>query len=148
MQFTEAKLSRIFVLRLQNGDRLPESLEAFAAENHVSSALCFLLGGAKQNSVVVVGPGDGDALPVDPVAAILCGVHEVFGVGTIFVNEAGLPKLHMHASFGRGEKSITGCVRLGVEVWRIGEVVVLELAGANACRAVDKETGFELLKTR
>jgi predicted DNA-binding protein with PD1-like motif len=146
MQFTEAKMGRVFVLRLQDGDRLPETLETFAAENHVLSALCFLLGGAKQDSRVVVGPRNGGILPVEPVVALLGGVHEVCGVGTIFVNEEGLPKLHMHASFGRGEKSVTGCVRLGVEVWRIGEVVVLELAGTNACRVVDDETGFELLK--
>jgi predicted DNA-binding protein with PD1-like motif len=59
MQFTEAKMGRVFVLRLQDGDRLPETLETFAAENHVLSALCFLLGGAKQDSRVVVGPRNG-----------------------------------------------------------------------------------------
>jgi predicted DNA-binding protein with PD1-like motif len=79
---------------------------------------------------------------------LLSGVHEVCGVGTIFADEEGKPKLHMHASFGRNENTITGCVRMGVDVWRIGEVVVLELAGARARRAKDKDTDFEFLEIR
>jgi predicted DNA-binding protein with PD1-like motif len=67
-------------------------------------------------------------------------------VGTIFADEEGKPKLHMHASFGRKENTVTGCVRLGVDVWRIGEVVVMELTGVMARRAKNKETGFEFLE--
>jgi predicted DNA-binding protein with PD1-like motif len=146
MQFTEAKLGRVFVLRLHDGDRLPEVLESFAAEKNVSTALCFFLGGAKEKSRVVVGPKDGYALPPEPMVTLLNGVHEAYGVGTIFADEEGKPKLHMHASFGRGEKTVAGCVRMGVDVWRIGEVIMLELKDASAHRAKDKETGFEFLE--
>jgi len=146
MQFTEVKLGRLFVLRLHDGDRLPEVLESFATEKNVSTALCFFLGGAKEKSRIVVGPKDGYALPPEPMVTLLSGVHEACGVGTIFADEEGKPKLHMHASFGRNENTITGCVRMGVDVWRIGEVVVLELAGVSARRAKDKETGFEFLE--
>lgn len=148
MQYTEAKMGRVFVLRLHDDDHLPDVLEGFAEQQKVSSALCFLVGGIKDKGKVVVGPKNGDVLPVEPVITLLSGVHEVCGVGTIFLNEEGKPTLHMHASFGRGEKTITGCVRKGIDVWRIGEVVVLELVGATATRMVDKETGFELLETR
>ena len=149
MQFTEARLGRVFILRLHDGDHLPDVLESFAEQQKVSSALCFLVGGVKKQGRVVVGPksAESEAVPVEPVVTLLSGVSEVAGMGTIFRNEEGKPKLHMHASFGRGEKAITGCVRMGVDVWRIGEVVVLELAGTSAKRIVDKETGFELLKT-
>jgi predicted DNA-binding protein with PD1-like motif len=148
MQFAEAKWGRVFVLRLHDGDRLPDVLESFAAEKNVSTALCFFLGGAKGKSRVVVGPKDDYALPPEPMVTLLSGVHEVCGVGTIFADETGKPKLHMHASFGRKQKTITGCVRLGVDVWRIGEVVLLELLCPVACRAVDKETGFEFLEVK
>ena len=149
MLFTEARLGRVFILRLHDGDHLPDVLESFAEQQKVSSALCFLVGGVKERGRVVVGPKspESEAVPVEPVVTLLSGVSEVAGVGTIFRNEEGKPKLHMHASFGRGEKSITGCVRMGVDVWRIGEVVVLELAETIARRIVDKETGFELLET-
>jgi predicted DNA-binding protein with PD1-like motif len=146
MQFTEAKFGRIFVLRLHDGDHLPEVLESFAAENNITTALCFFLGGVKEKGRVVVGPKDGNALPPEPMVTLLNGVHEACGVGTIFADEEGKPKLHMHASFGRKENTITGCVRMGVDVWRIGEVVVMELTGAMARRAKNKETGFEFLE--
>ena len=148
MQFTEAKLGRVYVLRLHDGDRLPDVLESFAAEKNVSTALCFFLGGAKENSRVVVGPKDRYNLPLEPMVTLLEGVHEACGVGTIFTDEQGKPKLHMHTSFGRSKNTVTGCVRLGVEVWQIGEVVMLELTGAIAHRAKDKETGFALLEIK
>ena len=146
MQFAEGKLGRVFVLRLHDGDRLPDVLESFAAEKNVSTALCFFLGGAKENSRVVVGPKNGYAVPPEPMVTLLDGVHEACGVGTIFADEEGKPKLHMHTSFGRNENTVTGCVRMGVDVWQIGEVVVLELACEKACRVKNKETGFEFLE--
>ena len=148
MQFTEAKLGRVFVLRLHDGDRIPVVLESLAAKKNVSTALCFFLGGAKENSRVVVGPKNAYALPPEPMVTLLEGVHEACGVGTIFADEEGKPKLHMHTSFGRNENTVTGCVRMGIEVWQIGEVVMLELTGATAHRAKDKETGFEFLEIK
>ena len=148
MNYTEANLGRIFILRLHDGEILHEVLESFAAEKKISSALCFFLGGAEDKSKLVVGPKDGNALLIEPMMTLLKGVHEACGVGTLFTDEEGKPKLHMHASFGRNGDAVTGCVRMGVEVWCIGEVVILELTGSSARRAKDKTTGFELLETR
>ena len=147
MKSTEAKLGRIFVLRLHHNERLHEVIEKFAAQEKVKGALCFFLGGAQENSKVVVGPKNGNAIPPEPMITLLRGVHEACGVGTIFVNEGGEPKLHMHASFGRNDNAVTGCVRMGVDVWQIGEVVILELVGGSAKRSKNKETGFEFLET-
>ena len=146
MNYTEAKLGRIFILRLNHGECLHEVIEKFATEKQVSSALCFFLGGAEDKSKVVVGPKDGAALPPEPMVTLLRGVHESCGVGTIFTDEQGKPKLHMHASFGRNDTAVTGCVRMGVDVWQIGEVVILELAGSSAKRAKNKDNGFEFLE--
>ncbi len=146
MQFTEAKLGRVFVLRLQDNDRLPDVIESFVAEHKVKAAFCLFLGGAEDNSRVVVGPKSGDAIPPQPMITLLKGVHEACGVGTIFMDETEKPKLHMHVSFGRNKETITGCVRMGVNVWRIGEVIIVELKGTTARRALDKETGFEFLE--
>jgi uncharacterized protein len=146
LNYTQAKLGRIFILRLHDKDVIHKVIEKFAQEKNLNSALCFFLGGAEENSKVVVGPRDGNAMPPDPMVTLLRGVHEGCGVGTIFADEAGTPKLHMHASFGRNEGTVTGCVRMGVEVWHIGEVVILELTGSSAKRAKNKETGFEFLE--
>ncbi len=146
MNFTEAKLGRVFVLRLHDGDHLPDVLETFASEHSMKSAICFFVGGAKDNSRIVVGPRNDDVIPPEPMITLLEGVHEVCGLGTIFADEKGRPKLHMHASFGRKEETITGCVRMGVDVWRIGEIIVLELTDTDCFRAIDKETRFEFLE--
>jgi uncharacterized protein len=146
LDFTEAKLGRIFILRLNQDEVLHEVIEKFAAEKQVVSALCFFLGGAEGKSKVVVGPRDGKACTIDPMVTLLKGVHEACGVGTIFSNEKGKPVLHMHASFGRNDNAITGCVRKGVNIWLIGEAVILELTGSSARRAKNKETSFEVLE--
>ena len=146
LDFTEAKLGRVFVLRLQQNEILHEVIEKFAFEKKVSSALCFFLGGAEDKSKVVVGPKDGKVMPPKPMITLLNGVHEGIGVGTIFADEAGVAKLHMHASFGRSDNAVTGCVRMGIEIWQIGEVVILELIGGSAKRQKNKETGFEFLE--
>ncbi len=146
LDFTEAKLGRIFILRLHQDEVLHEVIEKFASQKQVSSALCFFLGGAEDKSKVVVGPKDGKACTIDPMVTLLKGVHESYGVGTIFTNNQGKPLLHMHASFGRNESTVTGCVRKGVPVWLIGEVVILELKGSSARRAKDKDTSFEVLE--
>jgi predicted DNA-binding protein with PD1-like motif len=139
-------MGRVFILRLHDGDHLPDVLETFAQNQKVENALCFFLGGAKENSRIVVGPKDGNAFPPQPMTTLLKGVHEACGVGTIIQNEEGKPKLHMHAAFGRGQETVTGCVRTGVDVWQIGEVVILELTDTKVQRKVDKKTGFEFLE--
>ncbi len=148
MDYTQANLGRIFILRLHDSEILHKVIEEFAAEKSVASALCFFLGGAEDRSKLVVGPKDGNVLPVEPMTTLLNGVHEGCGVGTVFTDEEGKPKLHMHASFGRNDTAVTGCVRLGIEVWHIGEVVIMELTESSARRIKEKATGFELLETR
>jgi predicted DNA-binding protein with PD1-like motif len=53
----------------------------------------------------------------------------------------------MHGSFGRNDNTVTGCMRAGVEIWSIGEVVMFELC-SSAKREKDTRTGFELLKIK
>ena len=122
------------------------TIEKFAEKKKIFSALCFFLGGAEDKSKVVVGPKDGKAMPPEPMVTLLKGVHEACGIGTIFTDEQGEPKLHMHASFGRNDSAITGCVRMGVDVWQIGEAVILELGDSQAKRIKNKDTGFEFLE--
>jgi predicted DNA-binding protein with PD1-like motif len=154
MEYTEASLARIFILRLHQDETVHEVVEKFAKEKQVKNALCFFLGGADEKSKLVVGPKDGKAMPPEIMTTMLRGVHEGLGVGTIFCDESGQPKLHMHGSFGRNDaqanlvaaNAVTGCMRVGVQVWKIGEVAILELAGAQAMRKKDKATGFEMLE--
>ena len=54
----------------------------------------------------------------------------------------------MHSSFGRQQHTITGCIRLGVDVWKIGEIVIFELINTKISRLKHRETGFEFLEIK
>jgi Predicted DNA-binding protein with PD1-like DNA-binding motif len=144
MKIAEASLGRVFVLRMEDGDQLPDCVERFAAEKGVTQGFCAFVGGVGGGRIVV-GPQDGTAMPPVPVLLDLAGAHEAAAVGTLFPDEAGRPRLHMHATFGRGETAKTGCIRPGIDIWTIGEFVLIELNGADLVRKRDAATGFELL---
>jgi predicted DNA-binding protein with PD1-like motif len=75
----------------------------------------------------------------------LDGVHEITGTGTLFPDEDGNPRLHMHVSGGRGESVTTGCARAGLVAWQILEVVMTEITGVTSVRKLDPAAGFAKL---
>ncbi len=133
------------MIRLEDGDIVHESIEAFARDQSIQSAALIIIGGADKKSRLVVGPEDGRAEKIVPMTYMLANVHEVAGTGTIFPDEKGIPVLHMHMSCGRNNDTVTGCVRAGVKVWHVMEVILFELTGSRAKRSYDSATGFELL---
>jgi predicted DNA-binding protein with PD1-like motif len=145
MRYSEAKAGRVFIIRLEDGDIIHERLEAFAREKKISAASLIAVGGADAGSVFVTGPAEGRSSPVVPMETSLDNVHEVTGTGTIFPDGAGNPALHMHMACGRKSETVTGCVRRGVRVWHVLEVVLYEITGSKAARLKDAATGFELL---
>lgn len=145
MKYSEARQGRVFVLRLEDGDILHETLEAFARTQGIAAAALIVLGGADEGSCLVVGPEEGRSRPIVPMEEILDDVYEVSGVGTIFPDDTGQPILHMHTACGRKHETVTGCVRCGVKVWHVMEVILWELTGTAASRLPDEATGFKLL---
>jgi len=146
MKYTEAKQGRLFILRLEHGDVVTDSIQAFAKEKQIKSAYVQIVGGAEKGSRLVVGPEDGQAAKPEKVYLHTEGVSEMFGVGTLFTNEMGEPKLHLHSSFGRGDHANTGCCWPGVVTWHIGEVIIQEIITDAASRKLNKDNGFELLE--
>ncbi|SPF40842.1 hypothetical protein SBF1_2360016 [Candidatus Desulfosporosinus infrequens] len=73
------------------------------------------------NSKVVVGPEDGTAEKPRPMVTELLGTSEAVGIGTLFINEDQVLKLHLHSAFGRNRDTVTGCTREGVMIWHIGD---------------------------
>jgi predicted DNA-binding protein with PD1-like motif len=144
MKFTEARQGRIFVIRLEDGETVHEEIERLAVEQSIAAAALILLGGAAKGSKLVVGPQRGDARPIE-VVHILDNTHEVAGTGTLFPDEDGKPVLHMHMACGRNAETITGCIRSGVSVWQVMEIVLFELIGTDAKRIADPSLGFSLL---
>jgi predicted DNA-binding protein with PD1-like motif len=146
VKYSQAERGRIFVIRLEDGDILHEEIEKFAAEQGIRAGALLAVGGADRSSALVVGPAKGREKPIVPLEHILDDVHEVAGVGTLFPDDTGKPVLHMHGAFGRKETTVTGCVRLGVRVWHVLEVILLELTNTGATRQPDAVTGFKLLQ--
>ena len=146
MKYSEAKPGRIFVIRLEDGDIVHDEIERFAREKSIRAAGLIIVGGADQESKFVVGPEEGRATPVVPMEHVLDEVHEIAGVGTLFPDDEGNPVLHMHMACGRKSSTITGCIREGVRVWHVMEVILFELADTTGIRTHDPETGFKLLQ--
>jgi predicted DNA-binding protein with PD1-like motif len=146
MKYSEAEQGRVFILRLEDGDVLHETIETFAAEHGIRAAALAAVGGADAGSTLVVGPETDRGDPVVPMEHVLDHAHELAGVGTLFPGPDGEPVVHMHAACGRGERSVTGCVRRGVKTWHVLEVIIRELTGTGARRAPDPELGFNLLQ--
>ncbi len=145
MRFSEAKTGRVFVIRLEDGDILHEEIERFSAEKEIRAATLTAVGGVDAGSRLIVGPKEGRAEKIVPMERVLDNVYEATGTGTIFPDEEGSPILHMHLACGRGDQTITGCVRRGVKVWHILEVVLTELTETSASRSYDFHVGFKLL---
>jgi predicted DNA-binding protein with PD1-like motif len=145
MKASEGEIGRVFVVRLEDGDVLPDCLEKFAAENSIKCGHVVLIGGIGGGQVVA-GPRQTDEMPPDPVYIPIDGAHEVVGVGIIAPDKEGQPVLHIHASLGRGHNVITGCLRPGVTTWLVAEAIIYEITGTTAQRLPDEPSGFDLLE--
>ena len=145
MKYSEAKPGRIFVIRLEDGEIVHEVIEKFARDRQIRAAALIVLGGADRGSKIVVGPEDGRTQPIVPMQHILDDVHEVSGTGTLFPDDEGNPVLHMHMACGRRSDTVTGCIRAGLRVWHVMEVVLFELTDTTGRRLPDPQTGFKLL---
>jgi len=145
MKYTEAKQGRVFLIRLEDGETVHEEIEKFAREQSITAAAMIIIGGADEGSKLVVGPERGRAKPINPMEHILDNVHEITGTGTLFPDDEGNPTLHMHMACGRNANTLTGCIRNGVKVWQIMEVVLFELIDTTGKRVLDPDLGFKLL---
>lgn len=145
MKYSQAQPGRVFVIRLEDGEVIHDVIEALARDQEIRAASLVVLGGADKGSELVTGPEQGRRFPVTPQTHVLEEVHEVTGTGTLFPDETGNPVLHMHLACGRKDTTVTGCIRKGVKVWQMMEVILHELTGASGVRKTDEVTGFAML---
>lgn len=147
MDYAEGTQGRVFVLRLYGGEILHEKVEEFARMKGISEAAVTAVGGADAGSRMTVGPEVPAGRRITPIVHELDAPHEFTGTGTIFPDARGTPVLHMHCSCGREGRSVTGCVRAGISVWLVMEVVITEIS-TGARRMPDAGSGFDLLVPR
>ena len=73
MKYSEARAGKIFIVRLEQGEIIHESLEKFASDHKIMSAAVMAVGAADKGSKLIVGPKEGDERPVIPME------HSVLG---------------------------------------------------------------------
>ena len=145
MKVSEGRIGRVFVIRLEDGDVVPDCIEDFAGQQGVSVAQVIMVGGIGGGQVVV-GPRRSDQMPPEPMLLPVDGAHEVAAVGVLAPGENDKPILHIHAALGRSGGTLSGCLRPGVTTWLVAEVILLEILGSTAKRVADQATGFALLE--
>jgi predicted DNA-binding protein with PD1-like motif len=145
MKACEGQVGRVFVMRLEDGDVIPECIERFAKDNGVSVGQVILVGGIGDGKVVV-GPQSSDEMPPQPMLLPVDGAHEVLAVGVLAPDENGKPILHIHGALGRSGQTMTGCLRPGVATWLVVEAILYEILGTKTTRVWDEESNFTLLE--
>lgn len=143
MDYTEGRLGRVFVARLEDGESVYEVVEEIARREKISSAAVLAVGGMRKGKVVT-GPQSPTGKVV-PHYEEFDDARELVGVGTVFPSD-GKPTLHFHAGIGREDTALVGCPRAGMSVYLVLEVVIIEMVGLNAERALDEASGLNLLK--
>ncbi len=143
MQYTKAKLGRIFLLKFSDGDILLDELEKFSRKERLKTAVMVFLGALKSGKLVT-GPKK-PVIPPEPNWKNFKDGWEALGIGTIFTNKKG-PQIHVHTTMGKKNEVLTGCVRKDSKIFLVIEAIVFELTGVNATKQIDPRTGLNLLK--
>ena len=143
MKYTKGAIGRIFLLKFSDDDVLVKEIDLFARKEKIKVGAMIFLGALKKGDLVT-GPKK-TVIPPEPNWVKFRDGWEVFGIGTIFTNKKG-PQIHIHASLGKKNKVLTGCVRKDSKVFLVIEAVVFELKGVKATKDIDPATGLNLLK--
>ena len=142
MKYSEGRMGRVFVVKIEDGDNLVESIKELARKEQVNSAAVFMVGALRQ-AEIVVGPVE-PVLPPDPVWKGFDDAREIIGIGTLF-KDGDDPNMHLHIGAGRGDVALVGCLRNNGKAYILVEVIILEITGTDAVRSIDPETGLKML---
>jgi len=143
MQYRQGRVGRVVVAKVEHEDDLLQELEKLLMAEDIKAAVIYLLGALKQ-AAVVVGP-EKCVVPPEPVWTGFGDGREVLGLATAFRDLNGQPVIHMHATMGRGEQVMTGCIRRDARVYLVMEIIVMEIADIDVVRKTDEITGLQLL---
>ena len=142
MQYREGRTGRVFLLKVEDGDDLLAELKDIVVREDVRVAVMFLLGGVG-GAAVVVGPKRKE-IPPEPQWRSFGDGRELLGIGTVYWGDEG-PMIHLHASIGRGDDVLTGCLREKASVYLVAEVIIMEILDTGALRRLDHNLGLHVL---
>jgi predicted DNA-binding protein with PD1-like motif len=146
MKAVEGGMGRVFMLRLEHDDPLPQCIEEFASEKRIRLAQVVFHGGVYSGNLVA-GPRKTEEPKPVPIVLPVNEANEAVAAGIIAPDENGSPILHMHGSLGRSGQTMSGCFQKGVKVWLVGEAVIYEiLSESGVARVLNNEAGLKLLE--
>jgi hypothetical protein len=137
MQYSEGRLGRVFVVRIDDGEDFLAIMHEFVRNKAVQTGTILFLGALRQGRMVT-GPEEA-VLPPEPHYVMFEGGWEMVGIGTICPGDEG-PALHYHASVGRAGHALTGCLREKAVTYIVAEAIVLEFTGLDIRREFDEKT--------
>lgn len=143
MEYTKGSIGRVFLVKFQDDDVLIDNLILLAKKEKIKAATMVFIGALKKGDLVT-GPKK-PVIPPEPNKVAFKDGWEVMGIGTIFTNSKG-PQLHIHASMGKKNKVLTGCLRGKSKVFLVIEAIIMELKGVKASKDIDPKTGLNLLR--
>ena len=143
MQYQVGTTGRVVVARFNDGDDLIGGLAEICLKEDIRGAWFSIVGGIRKGRYVV-GP-ETEEMPPVPVWRELAESHEAVGFGTIFRHD-GVPKVHFHGSYAKGDTVRGGCLRDGTETFLVLEAVITEILDVNAVREIDNDSGMVLLR--
>lgn len=142
MKVQEGKLGRVFVLAFDHEEELLDPLKKFIKEKNIRTGFMYLIG-AIQSGKIVCGP-EKTEIPPKPIMKELKEAKEVVAIASIFW-EGKEPKVHLHASLGKGDKTLLGCIREAAKVFITIEVLLLEVTGVNFTKKMNPKIGLATL---
>jgi len=142
MQYRQGSLGRIIVAKIEHGDDLLAELQKLLKTEQIQAGVMLMIG-ALQDASLVVGP-ENCTVPPQPVWREFHDGREILGVATVFT-EGNEPHIHLHASLGRKDEPLTGCIRKDARVYLVVEVILWEILDSEAVRTMDELTGLNLL---
>ncbi len=143
MDYRTGKIGRMFAIRFDDGDDFLQGLIDVIQKEDIQAGWFSIIGGLRQ-AEVVTGPEE-PTMPPKPVWASVDGAREVLGVGSVFGDEGGEPKIHLHAALGHHGQTLTGCIRRGTKTYLVLEVYLTEIIGLEATRPWFQEGQFNRL---
>jgi hypothetical protein len=142
MKYTQGKMGRIFVVKIEHGDDLLKELKHLTQLENISAGVFYVIGAIKETSLVT-GPKECTCPPV-PVWSKFDDCREILGIGTLF-RENDDSTIHLHGVTGREDKTLMGCIRGETEVYLVAEVIIIELVNTCALREFDEKLGVKVL---
>lgn len=132
MDYRSGEIGRILVIRFDDGDDFLQELINVVKKENVQTGWFSMLGGLRQAGVVT-GPKK-PTMPPEPIWAAVDGAREVVGIGSIFRDESGEPKIHLHAALGHKGETMTACVRKDSKTYLILEAYLIEITNIDVTR--------------